>query len=75
MSEGFHVNMSQLVHRKEVSASSYTELSLVLIKAVLSGCSSLRTMVFVWLSECSWDLDAESSASIWSWSFVRSFAA
>ena len=64
MLEGFHAKMSQLVRRKEVSASSYVESSSVLIKAVLSGYSSRRTMAFVWLSGCSWDPDAESLVGI-----------
>ena len=64
MLEGFHAKMSQLARRKEVSASSYAELSSVPIKVVLSGCSSLRTMAFVWLSRCSWDPDAESLVGI-----------
>jgi hypothetical protein len=45
--------MSQLARRKEVSVSSYAESSSALIMAVLSGCSSLMTIAFVWLSGCS----------------------
>ena len=64
MSERFHEKMSQLARRKEVSANSYAEPSSVLIKAVLSGRSSLRTMAFVWPSGCSWGLDTESLVGI-----------
>ena len=75
MSEGFHVKMSQLARRKEVSVSSYAESRSAPIKAVLSGWLSLRTIAFVWLSGCRWDFGVELLDDFWSWSIVRALAA